>query len=515
MVQTKRSVWCYYGLLIFIAYERQLAVVALSSRKAIRTGPGLLLVSTSSSSSSSSSKQSSLLTLYNNNGADDNDNADDNGYDSGINDFLSEILKSNKLSEILKSNSIDDVISSSAAGVGIGTGGTGTGSSTVESNNTSQPQSPPGGITKSDLYGDDELANLLQMHQQLTSEMTFKSKMSSNPNPVALHDFVLQAIGEIDIDSESDSNSNSDSDSVDEQQQPAWLSKSVKEKIMKCNIKAIASDIDGTIIGSDQKIHPKTEQAILRAQSLSVQSNSTLKYVFPATGKSRWGAMNSLGPELSFLGDGPGVYCQGLYCVVNGTDVIFEKKLNPSAVESAEQLVAEFDVAIVAYDGDDFYTTDSSKIEVIELHEKYGEPKSQEIPTIVGHIPGVHKILLLDNNNDGEMLNKVVRPRLEKLAKENGCTVTQAIPTMLELLPFGCSKALGVQKVCEYLNIDPGTELLAMGDAENDLEMLQDAAIGVAVNNAVEMCKDAADVVMPLTSTEGGAGLALEVILGI
>ena len=486
MFQTKRSFWCYYVLLIFIAYERQLAVVALSSRKAIRKGPGLLLVSTSSSSSSSS-KQSSLLTLYNNNGADDNDSADENGYDSGINDFLSEILKSNKLSEILKSNSIDDVISSSAAGVGIGTGGTGTGSSTVESNNTPQPQSPPGGITKSDLYGDDELANLLQMHQQLNSEMTFKSKMSSNPDPVALeieeqifsqtienqntedfpvpdslHDFVLQAIGEIDIDSESDSNSNSDSDSVDEQQQPAWLSKSVKEKIMKCNIKAIASDIDGTIIGSDQKIHPKTEQAILRAQSLSVQSNSTLEYVFPATGKSRWGAMNSLGPELSFLGDGPGVYCQGLYCVVNGTDVIFEKKLNPSAVEAAEQLVAEFDVAIVAYDGDNFYTTDSSKIEVIELHEKYGEPKSQEIPTIVGHIPGVHKILLLDNNNDGEMLNKVVRPRLEKLAKENGCTVTQAIPTMLELLPFGCSKALGVQKVCEYLNIDPGTELLAM-----------------------------------------------------
>jgi len=53
------------------------------------------------------------------------------------------------------------------------------------------------------------------------------------------------------------------------------------------------------------------------------------------------------------------------------------------------------------------------------------------------------------------------------------------------------------------------------GDAENDLEMLQGAAIGVAVNNAVEMCKDAADVVVPLTAKEGGAGLALEVILGI
>jgi hydroxymethylpyrimidine pyrophosphatase-like HAD family hydrolase len=472
MLQTKRSFWCYFVLLIFIAYERQIAL-ALSSRKARRKGPGLL-VSTLSPSSPS------LLTLYNN-GADDND---DNGYDSGINDFLSEILKSNKLSEILKSNSIDDVISGSAAGTG-GTGSSSSSSSTVESSNTPQP--PPGGITKSDLYGDDELASLLQMHQQLNSEMTFKSKMSSNPDPVALeieeqifsqtienqntedfpvpdslHDFVLQAIGEIEIESESESESDSDSDSVAEQPTQSWLSKSVKDKIMKDNIKAVASDIDGTIIGSDQKIHPKTKQAILRAQALSAQSNSTLKWVFPATGKSRWGAMNSLGPELSFLGDGPGVYCQGLYCVVNGTDVIFEKKLNPSAVEAAEQLVAEFDVAIVAYDADDFYTTNSSRIEVIEIHEKYGEPKSQEIPTIVGHIPGVHKILFLDNNNDGEMLNKVVRPKLEKLAKENGCTVTQAIPTMLELLPYGCSKALGVQKVCEYLNIDPGTELLAM-----------------------------------------------------
>jgi Cof subfamily protein (haloacid dehalogenase superfamily) len=531
MLQTKRYFWCYHFLLIFIGYERQIAM-GLSSRKAtIRKRPGLL-VSTSSSSSSSSSSLLSLST----NGADSD--ADSDNYDSGVNDFLSEILKSNKLSEILKSSKIEDVISSSTAGPGGGIG-----SSTVANSSAEPPQPPPGGITKSDLYGDDELASLLQMHQQLNSEMKFKSK--SNLDPVALeieeqffsqtienqntedfpvpnslHDFVLQAIGEIEIETKPESDSWPDS--VAEQQQPAWLSESVKDKITKYNIKAVASDIDGTIIGSDQKIHPKTKHAIQRAAAqIAAQSNanstssSKLKWIFPATGKSRWGAMNSLGPELSFLGDGPGVYCQGLYCVVNGTDVIFEKKLNPSAIEAAEQLVAEFDVAIVAYDGDNFYTTNSSRIEVIELHEIYGEPKSQEIPTVVGHIPGVHKILLLDNNNDGEMLNKVVRPKLEKLAKDNGCTVTQAIPTMLELLPFGCSKALGVQKVCEYLNIDPGTELLAMGDAENDLEMLEDAAIGVAVNNAVEMCKDAADVVVPLTAREGGAGLALEVILGV
>lgn len=145
---------------------------------------------------------------------------------------------------------------------------------------------------------------------------------------------------------------------------------------------------------------------------------------------------------------------------MNGNEVIFEKKLNASSVEAAEQLAFESDVSIVAYDGDDLYTVDSTRIEVIELHTKYGEPRSQEIPTIKNHKSGVHKLLLLDN--DSEKLNKVVRPQLERLAKETGGSVTQAIPTMLELLPYGCSKALGVQKVCEFLNIDPGSQLLAM-----------------------------------------------------
>lgn len=53
------------------------------------------------------------------------------------------------------------------------------------------------------------------------------------------------------------------------------------------------------------------------------------------------------------------------------------------------------------------------------------------------------------------------------------------------------------------------------GDAENDVGMLEDAAIGVAVNNADEICKNAVDIVLPLTSKEGGVGLALEVILGV
>jgi len=435
------------------------------------------------------------------------------------------------------------------------------GKPTLQSIGESTKQRPD----KSYLYGDNELANLLELHQKLNPTTTKDLDLASgtkyshpientnnnhnhnndNDNdilvPDSIHDLIVQAVGEIEIESLAKQRT------LKQQQQQQstplslattpWLSKSVREKIIKHNIKAVACDIDGTIIGSDHQIHPKTKHAILRAaqqqvnlspsSSLSSSSSSLsslpnhttntnrtkLEWIFPATGKTRWGAMNSLGPELSFLGDGPGVFIQGLYCVVNGNEVIFEKKLNASSVEAAEQLAFESDVSIVAYDGDDLYTVDSTRIEVIELHTKYGEPRSQEIPTIKNHKSGVHKLLLLDN--DSEKLNKVVRPQLERLAKETGGSVTQAIPTMLELLPYGCSKALGVQKVCEFLNIDPGSQLLAMGDAENDVGMLEDAAIGVAVKNADEMCKNAADVVLPLTSKEGGVGLALEVILRV
>jgi len=503
----------YYIFLLFCNANRQI-VEALSSKKLPR------LVSKIASSSSSSL----LFLLPYNGGSSSEKNTDNVDYDDvnvNVNDdFLRSILQTRKLDSSDKG-----------------------GRPTITSTGESAKQRPD----KSNLYGDNELANLLELHEKLNPTMTTDPDLASgkkNSQPIgntnnndindndlfvpdSIHDLIVQTVGEIEIESLAQKRT------LKQQQQPhplslmttPWISKIVREKIVKYDIKAVACDIDGTIIGSDHQIHPKTKHAILRAAQhqinpLPSSSNHTtnidrtrLEWIFPATGKTRWGAMNSLGPELSFLGDGPGVFIQGLYCVVNGNEVIFEKKLNPSSVEAAEQLAFESDVSIVAYDGDNLYTINSTRIEAIELHTKYGEPLSQEIPTIKNHKPGVHKLLLLDN--DLEKLSKLVRPKLERLALETGGSVTQAIPTMLELLPYGCSKALGVQKVCEFLNIDPSSQLLAMGDAENDVGMLEDAAIGVAVNNADEICKNAVDVVLPLTSKEGGVGLALEVILGV
>lgn len=64
------------------------------------------------------------------------------------------------------------------------------------------------------------------------------------------------------------------------------------------------------------------------------------------------------------------------------------------------------------------------------------------------------------------------------------------------------SKAVGIQRVCRHFGIDPACTY-AFGDGMNDLEMLQEAAVGIAVGNAVEPVRQAADYVTDRIDQDG------------
>ena len=74
-----------------------------------------------------------------------------------------------------------------------------------------------------------------------------------------------------------------------------------------------------------------------------------------------------------------------------------------------------------------------------------------------------------------------------------------------------CSKAAALQWLCQRLGVDP-TEVVAVGDGENDKEMLQFAGLGVAMGNAHPACQAAADVVIG-TCSEAGVADFLEKLL--
>ena len=76
----------------------------------------------------------------------------------------------------------------------------------------------------------------------------------------------------------------------------------------------------------------------------------------------------------------------------------------------------------------------------------------------------------------------------------------------LDLTPVGVSKASGLAGVAERLGVDP-SDVLAIGDGRNDIEMLRWAGRGVAMGQAIEVVQEAADDV---TATVHDDGVAVE-----
>ena len=66
--------------------------------------------------------------------------------------------------------------------------------------------------------------------------------------------------------------------------------------------------------------------------------------------------------------------------------------------------------------------------------------------------------------------------------------------TLYEILPKGSSKGNLLIKLAEILKIDP-SKTVAIGDYNNDVSMIRAAGVGVAVANAVNEAKAAADIV--------------------
>jgi len=99
-----------------------------------------------------------------------------------------------------------------------------------------------------------------------------------------------------------------------------------------------------------------------------------------------------------------------------------------------------------------------------------------------------------------------LRPYWAK-AIEGRAHVVQAQPDMLELVPPATSKGNGVQILLNHLSISPD-EVMAIGDGEDDIEMLQLASLGVALANGSEKTKAVANVI-GATNDEDGVAQAI------
>ena len=108
-----------------------------------------------------------------------------------------------------------------------------------------------------------------------------------------------------------------------------------------------------------------------------------------------------------------------------------------------------------------------------------------------------------------EVIEKVEKQARKDLGNDYWLGLTS--PKWLEVMMKNISKGHSLQQLMQKFDID-AKDVIAFGDGENDLEMIQSAGIGIAMGNALDVLKQQADKVT-LSNNEDGIYFALTSIL--
>jgi hydroxymethylpyrimidine pyrophosphatase-like HAD family hydrolase len=265
--------------------------------------------------------------------------------------------------------------------------------------------------------------------------------------------------------------------------------------------------MDGTLLDSSSRVLPSSVDAIRAALGRGVT-------VVLATGKARPAAIKAMravglaGEGLVVSRGGPGIFLQGLTVYGAGGALIGGGSLPPEVVRAAWAYSAAAGVALCGFLGETCVTPGMTP-EIRSLHDRYYEPLADVAPSVDRVLAGppLRKLLFMTT---AARVDAEVRPHWEAaLAAGGGAAATmQAVPDMLEVVPAGWDKWAAMQRLLRHLGV-PREALMAVGDGGNDLTLVRNAGLGVAMGNAVGEVRAAAAATVA-SNDEGGVAEAIE-----
>lgn len=260
----------------------------------------------------------------------------------------------------------------------------------------------------------------------------------------------------------------------------------------------IATDLDGTLLRSDETVSQRTRGALAAATAAGAAHIVVTGRGVPWTRH----ILDDLGYQgLAVCGQGAQVYHAGEHRLL--TSVTLDRQLAGIALAKLEAEVGPLALA-AARDGLDGnvvvgpgYRMQVGPLAAVPLDD----------PTELLSAP-INKVYVQHPQLDDDTLTRIARETVGSLVD-----VVLAGPGIIEMLPLGLSKATGLSLAARRLGVK-STQTIAFGDMPNDIPMFGWAAHGVAMANAHDALKAVAHEVTASNEDDGIAVVLEELLAG-
>lgn len=255
-------------------------------------------------------------------------------------------------------------------------------------------------------------------------------------------------------------------------------------------VKLFVSDIDGTLLTAGKNVSAKNIEAVQKMVAAGI-------IVTIATGRMYRATL----PVAKTLGvDVPIITYNGALIKSVGGEILYENPLQADDVVELTNFFEKNGCYIQNYSEDNLY------FPVYNDYAKFYENNQKVVGETVGwdamrtKISRVCKMLNITSGlAETEKISELVR---EKFGDK--ISVTRSTPIFNEIVRPGVSKASAIKILAQKFNIDI-SEVMAIGDSDNDLPMLKAAGKSIAMGNAADNIKNACDYITADCAEDGFA----------
>lgn len=264
-----------------------------------------------------------------------------------------------------------------------------------------------------------------------------------------------------------------------------------EEKKIKVRDAVLALDLDGTLTDSKKRISERTKESIDKF----IAAGGTVAL---ASGRPTFGVMPVAKIlELDKKGGYILSYNGGCFLDCKNNKQLFMKELTHEYLPILEKQAKKFGINLMTYNGDKAYALDiDEQYYMIEININHfirvkADPLTPKI---------TFPIIKCLMTADGDYLAKVEKEM--KKYWEGKLNIVRSEPYFLEVTEVGIDKASTITNMVKKLgkSVD---NLICCGDGFNDLSMIRAAGIGVAMANAQERVRAAADYITKSNDEDG------------